>query len=322
MTTILVALSLAAGVAARPLEGLRAGAAPRTPSAETPYRIFDSSGRASTLEAILAAMDETEVVFVGETHNDPAAHLLELELLRRARERFGDAAVGAARRRSLALSLEMFERDVQLILDEYLGGLISERHFLASSRPWNNYQSDYRPLVELAREQGLAVIAANAPARYVNRVSRLGPATLKDLSTQARTWLPPLPYGAASAAYAARFNRLMQAPQVDPKAPAAPSPHGAAFLLDAQSLRDASMGYFIAEHLRQHPRGLVLHVNGTFHSEERRGAPEQLLRYRPQTRLLVVTIIPDKSYPNFDKERMSGLGDFVILTDPALPRTF
>src|SRR3954467_8455063 len=68
--------------------------------------------------------------------------------------------------------MEMFERDVQIVLDEYLSDLITEQHFLASSRPWGNYKTDYRPLVELAKEKHLDVIAANAPRRYVNMVSR------------------------------------------------------------------------------------------------------------------------------------------------------
>src|SRR3954466_16158702 len=171
--------------------------------AQTRYKAFDSKGREVKLEGIIEALDRAYVLFVGETHNDAIGHMVEAELLRRADERY-------AQRRAVALSLEMFERDVQTVVDEYLGGLITERHFLLSSRPWNNYETDYRPLVEYAREHHLPVIAANAPARYVSRVSSQGPDSLKALPQVAvKSWLPPLPFPAASEGYAAKFNRFM-----------------------------------------------------------------------------------------------------------------
>jgi uncharacterized iron-regulated protein len=291
------------------------------------YKAFDSKGRAAELEEIVEALGGADVLFVGETHDDAVAHALEAELLRRADERYSRAAGGG---RAVALSLEMFERDVQTVVDEYLGGLISERHFLLSSRPWNNYETDYRPLVEYARAHHLPVIAANAPARYVSRVSTQGPDSLASLSKEARGWLPPLPFPEASAAYASKFNRLMSggfaaasaAPQPNASAqtaqqPTQANPHGGAHLLEAQTLRDASMAYAISEFLKSGRDPLVVQVNGAFHSEGRMGVPEQLAHYRKKARAVVVTIIPDEGRAGFDAESMSGLGDFVILTEPA-----
>lgn len=305
----------------------RANATPARPPApfavqvESRYRIYDATGKAASMEDVIAAFDRIEVVCVGELHDDSVAHLFEAELLRRAVERYSsnDAKI---KKRPLALSLEMFERDVQIVLDEYLRGLVSERHFLLSSRPWNNYQKDYRPLVELAREKNLPVIAANAPARYVNRVSRLGPASLKDLTPTAKAWLPPLPYEPASPAYAAKFKQLMNEPQVSGSVQNPPSPHGTSYLLDAQSLRDATMAHAITQHLKRQSEALILHISGNFHSEQRLGLPEQLLHYRPKSRTLIITIVKDKSFPAFDAARHGKLGDFVVLTDPSLPRSF
>ena len=317
---------LFAGLAAQ----LAAAQAPPSPH----YRAFDSKGQPVTLRAVVDALEGADVLFVGETHDNAVAHALEAELLRAAFERYGAAS---PKRRDVALSLEMFERDVQTVLDEYLAGLISERHFLLSSRPWRNYETDYRPLVEYARAQRLPVIAANAPARYVSRVSSQGPASLGALSKDAvREWLPPLPFPPASEAYAAKFNRFMSggaaAPTPTPAtpragaapaqahAPAQASPHGSLHLLAAQTLRDASMAYRIAEFLKRGRDPLVVHVNGTFHSEERLGVPEQLARYRPGARAVVVTIVPDEGFPAFDAARLGRLGDFVIITDPAVRR--
>ncbi|HEV2705937.1 MAG TPA: ChaN family lipoprotein [Pyrinomonadaceae bacterium] len=277
---------------------------------EAHYRVYDSAGRNVKLSDVVEAMSRADVLFVGETHDDPLAHALEAELLREAYARFTSGDESA--RRPVALALEMFERDVQVVVDEYLAGLITERHFLASSRPWKNYETDYKPLVEFARAHRLGVIAANAPARYVALASRSGVASLQTLSQQARAWLAPLPFASASAPYAAKFARAMGG---DPM-------HSSAHLLDAQNLRDATMAYAVSEHLKREQKAFVLHVNGKFHSEERLGVPEHLARYRPLSRMLVVTLVATKNFPAFDAANDGRLGDFVIITDARLPRSF
>ncbi|HEX8292489.1 MAG TPA: ChaN family lipoprotein, partial [Pyrinomonadaceae bacterium] len=215
------------------------------------YRAFDAQGNAVTLRTVVEALGRADVLFVGETHDDHVAHLLEAELLRRADEAYGAAS---AKPRAVALSLEMFERDVQAVLDEYLAGLITERHFLLGSRPWGNYETDYRPLVEYARAHRLPVIAANAPARYVSRVSSQGPDSLKALPQVAvSSWLPPLPFPLASEGYAAKFNSFMGGGAGSTQAGA----HGGLHLLEAQALRDASMAYSISEYLRRGRAPLV-----------------------------------------------------------------
>lgn len=284
------------------------------PPTEKDFRVYEAKGKLSSLEEIVAAMGAADAVLIGEGHDDPTAHTLETELLRLAFERH--AAASARPARPVVLSLEMFERDVQTVLDEYLAGLISERHFLLSSRPWKNYETDYRPLVEFARRNKLPVVAANAPARYVSRVAQAGPDSLTALSKDARAWLPPLPLAPASKAYEAKFALFMRGDAPHGSTAQRPSAHGASFLLDAQNLRDASMGQTIAEQLKRRPGALVLHVTGRFHIEERLGVTEHLLRFRPKTRVLIVTILSPANFPDFEPSESGTLGDFIILTNP------
>ena len=174
------------------------------------FMVYDSTGQPRSFADILQAMDHVDVVLVGESHDDVVGHGVEAQLLYRAAERYGVVGDEAVTKRPVVLSLEMFERDVQYILDEYLDGLITEDQFEASARPWPRYATDYRPMVEFAKAHGVPVVAANAPRRYVNRVSRLGPASLDALSATAKQYLPPLPYPPASKAYAAQFDSLMR----------------------------------------------------------------------------------------------------------------
>jgi uncharacterized iron-regulated protein len=279
-------------------------------TSEQEFRVYASDGKPSSIEEVVGAFGAADAVLVGEAHDDAVGHRVEAELLRLAFVRYG--APGETRRapRAVAVSLEMFERDVQTVVDEYSAGLISERHFLLSSRPWRNYETDYRPLVEFALSHGMPVIAANAPARYVSRVALEGPASLAALPKESRAWLPPLPVAPASREYAAKFARFIGEASDS-------AAHASTFLLDAQNLRDAAMAHAVAEHLRRAPSALVLHFNGRFHSEGRLGVAEHLLRLRPKARVLVVTIIPTPAFDDFAAAGVRGLGDFVVLTKPA-----
>ncbi len=282
----------------------------------TAFRVYHGDGRPASFGDVLDAMASADAVFLGEQHDDTPAHALELRFLEAAHERYGGT-------RPVVLTLEMIERDAQLVLDEYLAGTIRERDFLAASRPWGNYAADYRPLVEFARAHGLPVVAANAPGRYVSALARGGAAALGRLSPEAWVLLPPHPVAQPSDSLAARFRRQMEAmTTAHGGTSAAPthgaSPHGTAAmptvagLLAAQNLRDAAMAEAVARALAARPGALVLHVNGSFHSERGQGIPEHLARYRPGTRALVVTM---RKAERLDAPPAPSPGDdFVILT--------
>jgi uncharacterized iron-regulated protein len=270
------------------------------------YRIFDAKGNPASLVQILDAVGNNEVVFLGEQHDDATAHALQFEIFKAAVEKYSAS-------RKMALSLEMFERDVQIVVNEYLAGLITEKKFLDDSRPWGNYKTDYRPLVELAKEKRFEVIAANSPRRYVNMVSRGGREKLNSLSPEAKKILPPLPYNQPSEAYSNKFKALMGN---SPEATA-----GIDNILSSQSLWDAGMAYSISESLKKNKNELVVHLNGAFHTENRLGTVEHLLKYRPKTKVLVVTIRYEDDFKTFDQAKHGNIGDFVILTDSKQPRS-
>ena len=273
---------------------------------EKKYRIFDGKGNAASMVDLMKAAGRADAVFLGELHDDAVGHAFQLEVFRAAIERYGA-------KRKIILSLEMFERDVQIVLDEYLADQITEDHFIKSSRPWGNYKTDYRPLVELAKENKLRVIAANAPRRYVNMVSRLGRDSLGTLSPQAKAWLAPLPYGEPSEAYANKFRALMGNSDE--------ARMGLANILSSQSLWDATMAYSISETLERNKDALVIHLIGGFHTEQRLGTVEHLASYKPNARSLVVTIRYEKDFTSFDAAAHTGLGDFVVFTDASQPRS-
>src|SRR5205085_11907725 len=97
---------------------------------------------------------------------------------------------GLARRRSsIIVALEMFERDTQQALDNYLAGKMTEQEFLKISRPWPNYATDYRPLVELAKIRGWRVVAGNVPRKYASQVGRGGLSVIDKLPEDERAMI-------------------------------------------------------------------------------------------------------------------------------------
>jgi uncharacterized iron-regulated protein len=293
------------------------------------YRVYTGAGDPATIDDIVAAMGDHTVVFIGETHDDPTAHMLEAELLKRAHAAYGGE-------RPLALSLEFFQSDTQLILDEYVAGLITEGSFRAASRPWPRYETDYRELIEFSKENGLPVIAANAPRRYATRVTRDGRESLNDLSPEALASLAPLPYGQPSDAYRdqwiATIQKVMEQQGMKCGIPAeelaaatgeevkAPAPMGAhdnmmGNQLHSQVLWDATMAWWISQHLAEEPDALLLHMVGGFHVERGTGTPEHLEAYRPGTEVLIVAIQPVVDVDAFEPAPEGEWGDFVIQTD-------
>lgn len=289
--------------------------------AEQHYRIYKGNGTPATLAQLIAASKKATVTFLGETHNDPVAHFLEALILRETWDE------------NLSLSLEMFETDVQYVLDEYLAGMISESHFIKSGRAWKKYKTDYKPMIEFAKENNIPVIAANAPRRYVNMVGRMGAESLSNLSASAKQFLPPLPYKNASPAYAKKFNNLMSkysqgamtgktsAKKGTNKVQKEKPTRDPSWQLQAQSLWDASMAYSIAQALDHTAATRVLHVNGGFHSAEGMGILDHLKVYRRDTSTLVITILAEGSFLEFNVEEIRNQGDFVIVTDTSLPRS-
>jgi uncharacterized iron-regulated protein len=267
------------------------------------YKIYDTrTKQIISLDKIISDCTNADVLFFGEEHNDSAGHYLETEIFKALHKQFGD---------KLTLSLEMFETDNQLPLDEYLKGQINEDRFSKDVRLWSNYK-DYRPMIEYAKQNNIPVIAADPPRRYVNMVSRRGMKSLDSLSKEAKDFLPPLPYDTLSGRYREKFAEVMKG------APGSSSPN----IYYSQSLWDAGMSYSIYKWLKENKKDKVFHCVGRFHSDEKLGTLTQLQMRKSKLKILNISCFSDSSFSNPDWEKFSNLGDYVIITNPDLKKTF
>lgn len=252
-----------------------------------PERVFDTKANAWVdFEVMAAALATADAVFVGEQHNDPNTHHLERALLEAL----------ARRRADIAVSLEMFERDTQAALDAYLAGTLDEAAFLKDSRPWPRYQTDYRPLVELARENGWPVIAANVPRPLASGVAKGGLSTLASLAPEQQPWVAA-DIQCPKDAYFDRFSATMGGhPAGDGPDAVAKQTAMVERYYYAQCLKDEVMGESVARVALGPGDGpLVVHYNGAFHSDFALGAAERARRRLPGSRIAVISMLPVES---------------------------
>ena len=267
------------------------------------YKIYDTrSKQVITIDKIVTDMAGADVLFFGEEHNDSAGHFLENKIFRALHAQYGNKIV---------LSMEMFESDGQLVLNEYLAGTIDESRFSRDVRLWNNYK-DYRPMVEYAKENKIPVVAANPPRRYVSLVTRRGMRSLDSLSKDAKKFLPPLPYDTLTGRYREKFMDIMKG------TPGSTSQN----IYYSQSLWDAGMANSIHRYLKENKKKKVFHCVGGFHTEEKLGTAAQLQMRNKKLKILNIASFSDASFANPEWEKFSYRGDYIIITNPELKKTF
>ena len=136
-----------------------------------------------SVDQMLTALRDARIVYVGETHDNPAAHRLELQVLK---------AMAGYHQGQLSLGMEMFNTSQQAVLDRWVAGELDERTFLKESAWHSNWSMDfdyYRDILLFARERGIPVIGLNAPKALVQA---LGMQPLEELDEEIRHQLPTM----------------------------------------------------------------------------------------------------------------------------------
>ncbi|HEY8569246.1 ChaN family lipoprotein [Microbulbifer sp.] len=241
------------------------------------YQLLNHRGRAQTLLQMVSELEKEDVVFIGEYHGNQASHLLEMQVLAALHRR------NLAANRQTVLSLEMFNRDQQAILNDYIAGTIGEKYLIDEAPAWKNYQGSYRPLVEYAKQNGIPVIAANAAGDIVRCIGRQAEGYVEKLDQTEKMYIARQPF-AEIPGYSEKFYGLMGGTAENP------SQHQRQAYL-GQITRDNTMAESIAEALMQSPGAQVVHINGSFHSEDHLGTVAALKRLGPGLNVSVITPI-------------------------------
>ena len=265
------------------------------------YVIYTGEGKKADYSDIIKDAKKSDVVFFGELHDNPIAHWLELEVTK---------SLYAEKAKNLVLAAEMFETDNQILIDEYFGGLIKETSFESEVRLWKNYGTDYKPLLNFAKENGLRFVAANVPRRYASMVAAGGFESLQKVSEQGKKFIAPLPI------------------EYDPELPCykdmlsmggGPMNHANENLPKAQALKDATMAKSIADNWSKGK--LVIHYNGSYHSDRHMGIIWYLNKYTPGVKVMTITTVLQDDIDKMNDESLE-LADYVIVIPSSMTRTY
>ncbi len=265
----------------------------RTGEAIVPYKFEQLTARA-------------DAVLFGELHGHPVGLPVAAAIWK-------DMLSVRDRDETPALLLEFFERDQQLAIDEYLGGMIDEEAFIKQAgRSASNFPEAHQAMFNATMDAGGVVIAANAPRRYV-RLARLeGYDRLRAMSpAQRETFvLPPTEDGPAD--YRERFVEIMGGMRSTDGAGKQPGMDPMDFLR-SQLVWDATMADSVAMALKAGHEPVAL-VIGRFHVEFNGATVEYVKRQRPGADVLTIVMVERWSEELAEEDK--GRGDIVMYVGP------
>jgi uncharacterized iron-regulated protein len=314
------------------------------------YQLFNQEGKKVNYDKMLKELAEADIIFFGELHTDPIAHWLQLELTQ---------DLFARKIESLVLGAEMFEADNQLILNEYLSGMYAADKYEAEMRLWNNYKTDYKPLVEFAKVHQIPFIATNIPRRYASMVHKKGFEGLEDLTEEAKKYIAPLPilYDPELKCYKDMLDmgltgtpEVMKAPEGMKEAPEGmeaseekevlpgmkvsqeteapkmmPAGHGTGMpnntMANLPKAQAAKDATMAYFILENWTEGKTLfHFNGTYHSDNFQGIVWHLKQQNPELKIMTIATVQQTEIDSLSEEN-EQLASYILCIPENMTRT-
>ena len=266
------------------------------------YQLFKNNGKVVKYHKMIKDLADSDMVFFGEYHNNPISHWLQLELSKSLFENKGY---------KLFFGAEMFENGNQLVLDEYLNDFYPEDKMLPEiTQLWGNYKTDYKPLVNFAKDNNLRFIATNIPRRYASMLNKKGMDALKELSPEALAMIGP------------DLERLFD-PTVKAYAEMADKmgghvPTNMLNIQIAQASKDATMAYFSLKNFS--PGDLLLHFQGSYHSNYDQGIIWWINKIQPGLNIKSITTVMESEWEEMSKEERLNIADYIIVVAESMTR--
>ena len=260
------------------------------------YQLFDKNGKKVTYKKLLKSAEATQVVLFGEYHNNAISHWLELELTK-----------DVAATQPIVQGAEMLEADNQKQLNQYLNEEINQKKLDSTARLWPNYKTDYKPLVDFAKENKSPFVATNIPRRFAAVVSKKGFEGLQTLTEEEKSWIAPqpIPYDANLPGYVAMMKMMGE--------------HASPNMPKAQAIKDATMAYFIHTNLKE--GSVFIHYNGSYHSDNFEGISWYLKNYHPNLQIVTISTVEQKDLDTLEPENYYK-ADYILVIDEEITKTY
>ncbi|MTI38072.1 ChaN family lipoprotein [Fulvivirga lutimaris] len=267
------------------------------------YQLFDNTGKAADYDKMISDLANSDMVFFGEYHNNPISHWLQLEMSKSFYDIKGD---------KLFFGAEMFENGNQLVLDEYLKGFYTEDKMLPEiTQLWSNYKTDYKPLVEFAKEKGLRFIATNIPRRYASMINKKGIEVLKELSPEALAMIGPdleKHFDPTVKAYAEMADMM-----------GGHIPPNMLNIQTAQAAKDATMAHFSLKNFNK--GDFLFHFEGSYHSNYNQGIIWWINKIQPGLNIKSITTVLQSEWDAMSDEEKATIANYTIVVADNMTQT-
>lgn len=262
------------------------------------YHLYDKNGDQISYQELVDLSQQNDLIFFGEQHDNAIAHWLQLELI---------LDLSADSTKSLMVGMEMFEADQQILIDEYFADRISQSSFEGEARLWDNYSTDYKPVMEFAKENDIPLIATNIPRRYASSVYYSGLNALDSLSNSAKEWIAPLPVEVDTTLQS--YQAMSQMAQG----------HGGTNLIYSQAIKDATMAHFILSNLNENSR--MIHLNGSYHSNDYEGIVWYIQQVDEDLNTLTINTISADNIESIEPEQFQS-ADITVAVPTTMTSTY
>lgn len=267
------------------------------------YELYKSNGKTAKYDKMIKDLAKSDMVFFGEYHTNPISHWMQLEMSKSFFELKG---------KKLFFGAEMFESGNQLVLDEYLNGLYPEKKMLPEiTQMWGNYQTDYKPLLEFAKENGLRFIATNIPRRYASMINKKGIDALKELSPEALAMIGPdleKYFDPTVKAYAEMAD--MMGGHVPPNM---------LNIQTAQAAKDATMAHFSLKNFNK--GDLLFHFEGSYHSNYEQGIIWWINKIEPGLNMKSIATVTQSEWNELSEDEKATIANYIIVVADNMTQT-
>lgn len=264
----------------------------------TAYKIYNEKGKRVSPKKMMKAIKDADITFYGEYHNNPIAHWLEFEITQELAKENDNKII---------LGFEMFEADQQILLNDMLQNMIKERKFEDSCRLWSNYETDYKPIVQFAKNNNIPCIATNIPRRIASMVFKKGVESLDSLDTEELAFMCSKEYEVDTTLSQYQFMMGMSNDHAT----------GMNFVY-SQAIKDATMAHFIDRYWKENYK--FIHFNGSFHTDFHQGIIWYLQRLRPNLNYVSIATVEQENCSKLEEENI-GRASFIICVPVTMTKT-
>ena len=264
------------------------------------YQLYNQKGKIAKYDKMIEDLAEADMVFFGEYHTNPISHWLQIEMTKSFYE---------IKKEKLVFGAEMFENGNQLVLNEYLAGFYPEKKMIPEmTQMWGNYKTDYKPLVEFAKENKLRFVASNIPRRYASMINKKGMEALDLLSPEALAMIGPLKEHFDASVYADMKDKM-----------GGHVPPNMLNIQMAQAGKDATMAHFSVKNFKA--GDLYFHMDGAYHSDNGRGIIWWVNKIQPGLNIKSITTVLVSEWEAMTDEEKASIANYTIVVADNMTQT-